>query len=196
MLLAGELIDRNLIFFLFHRYPRERPLFTDIAARYEAYTQDPAPSWQQHLITLLRALGPVGLARFCTLRSWLSQWGFETSRAHGERNAAKVDCPVLVIGNGADNACTPSHTQRLFDAVAHGDKTRHDVPGATHYYAGQPELCRGMGRRSHEVAPKYSREKQSRRMLAVDARDDSAARPRPTTPSSSSCSTRAGRRST
>lgn len=33
--------------------------------------------------------------------------------------------------------------------------------------AGQPELCRGMGRRSHEVAPKYSREKQSRRMLAV-----------------------------
>jgi len=87
-------------------------------------------------------MGPVGLARFCTLRSWLSQWGFDTSRAHGERNAAHVDCPVLVIGNGADNACTPSHTQRLFDAVTHADKTRQDIPGASHYYAGQPELCK------------------------------------------------------
>jgi len=95
-------------------------------------------------------MGPIGLARFCTLRSWLSQWGFETSRAHGERNAANVDCPVLVIGNGADNACTPSHTQRLFDAIGHGDKTRHDIAGATHYYAGQPELCKQAATRCRE----------------------------------------------
>lgn len=86
-------------------------------------------------------MGPVGLARFCTLRSWLSQWSFDESRAHGERNGARVSCPVLVIGNSADNACTPSHTQRLFDAIPHGNKQRVDIAGATHYYAGQPEQC-------------------------------------------------------
>ncbi|MGA1372091.1 MAG: alpha/beta hydrolase family protein [Pseudomonadales bacterium] len=84
-------------------------------------------------------MGPVGLARFCTLRSWLSQWSFDESRAHGQKNAANVRCPVLVIGNGADNACTPSHTARLFDAVGYPDKQRIDIAGATHYYAGQPE---------------------------------------------------------
>jgi len=84
-------------------------------------------------------MGPVGLARFCTLRSWLSQWSFDESRAHGQKNGANVRCPVLVIGNTADNACTPSHTARLFDAIGHADKKRIDIAGATHYYAGQPE---------------------------------------------------------
>ena len=84
-------------------------------------------------------MGPVGLARFCTLRSWLSQWSFDESRAHGQKNGANVRCPVLVIGNSADNACTPSHTARLFEAIGHPEKTRIDIAGATHYYARQPE---------------------------------------------------------
>jgi pimeloyl-ACP methyl ester carboxylesterase len=83
--------------------------------------------------------GPVGLARFSTLRSWLSQWSYDESRADGERCAARVEAPVLVIGNLADDACTPSHTHRLFAAVAHTDKELHEIEGATHYYFGQPE---------------------------------------------------------
>ena len=86
-------------------------------------------------------MGPVGLARFCTLRSWLSQWSFDESRANGVNNARNVSCPVLVIGNTADNACTPSHTHRLFDAVGHADKELREISGATHYYAGQPKHC-------------------------------------------------------
>jgi pimeloyl-ACP methyl ester carboxylesterase len=86
-------------------------------------------------------MGPVGLARFCTLRSWLSQWSFDESRAHGERNGNNVSCPVLVIGNSADNACTPSHTQRLFDAIPHANKERFDIACASHYYSGQPAQC-------------------------------------------------------
>ena len=35
-------------------------------------------------------MGPVGLARFCTLRSWLSQWSFDESRANGIKNAQNV----------------------------------------------------------------------------------------------------------
>ena len=83
--------------------------------------------------------GPVGLARFCTLRSWLSQWSLERTHAHGERNGARTHVPTLVVGNGADDACTPSHTQRLYDAIPHPDKQMHTIAGATHYYAGQRE---------------------------------------------------------
>jgi pimeloyl-ACP methyl ester carboxylesterase len=81
--------------------------------------------------------GPVGLARFCTLRSWLSQWSFDDSNADGVRCAADISVPVLVIGNLADDACTPSHTHRLFDAVTHADKELHEIDGANHYYFGQ-----------------------------------------------------------
>ncbi|MFT5531102.1 MAG: pimeloyl-ACP methyl ester carboxylesterase [Candidatus Poriferisodalaceae bacterium] len=80
--------------------------------------------------------GPVGLARFSTLRSWLSQWSIDHARCDAQRAAAAVDVPVLVIGNTADDACTPSHTHRLFDAVGHDHKTLHQVQGATHYYGG------------------------------------------------------------
>ena len=84
--------------------------------------------------------GPVGLARFTTLRAWLSQWSYDESRANGITNAGEITCPVLVINNTADLACTPSHAQRLFDAVTHDDKEYHDVKGADHYYIERPEL--------------------------------------------------------
>lgn len=84
--------------------------------------------------------GPVGLARFSTLRSWLSQWGYDTTNATGLGNAARISCPVLVINNTADLACTPSHAQRLFDAVRHEDKEHHDIKDADHYYIERPDL--------------------------------------------------------
>jgi pimeloyl-ACP methyl ester carboxylesterase len=83
--------------------------------------------------------GPVGLARFSTLRSWLSQWSLDESNAHGERNGRNTHIPTLVVGNGADSACTPSHTRRLYEAIPHDEKEQHEIEGATHYYMGQPE---------------------------------------------------------
>ena len=83
--------------------------------------------------------GPVGLARFSTLRSWLSQWSFDDSRANGERNAANVRIPTLVIENTADLACTPSHARRLHAALASDDKTLVQIKGADHYYADKRE---------------------------------------------------------
>ena len=70
--------------------------------------------------------GPVGLARFSTLRSWLSQWSYDDANADGPRSLASVSCPVLVIGNTADDACTPRHA--LFEAL-----TSCHEKGATHY---------------------------------------------------------------
>lgn len=80
--------------------------------------------------------GPVGLARFCTLRSWLSQWSFDDARCDAIDSGAKISIPALVIGNTADDACTPSHTSRLFEAIGHDNKRLHMVQGATHYYTG------------------------------------------------------------
>ena len=80
--------------------------------------------------------GPVGLARFCTLRSWLSQWSYDDARCDAIASGSKISVPVLVVGNSADDACTPSHTQRLYDAVTHERKHLHVVKGATHYYTG------------------------------------------------------------
>lgn len=83
--------------------------------------------------------GPAGLARFCTLRSWLSQWSYDESRANGLVCARDLRIPALVIGNSADEICTPSHTLALFNAIAQADKEKHEISGATHYYLGQPE---------------------------------------------------------
>ncbi|MEJ2814792.1 alpha/beta hydrolase [Caulobacter sp. CCG-8] len=84
--------------------------------------------------------GPVGLARFTTLRSWLSQWSYDESRANGVLNAANVSCPALVISNTADLACTPSHARRLFDALAGADKSYVEIKDADHYYIERPDL--------------------------------------------------------
>jgi pimeloyl-ACP methyl ester carboxylesterase len=84
--------------------------------------------------------GPVGLARFATLRSWLSQWSYDDSNANGLGNAARISCPVLVINNTADLACTPSHAKRLFDAVGHDQKEFVYIEGADHYYIERPDL--------------------------------------------------------
>jgi alpha-beta hydrolase superfamily lysophospholipase len=82
--------------------------------------------------------GPVGLARFSTLRAWLSQWSIDDSNGNGLRNAARMRAPLLVIENGADDAVPPSHPQALFAAAAGADKTYARIEGANHYYAGQP----------------------------------------------------------
>ena len=91
--------------------------------------------------------GPVGLARFCTLRSWLSQWSHDDALGDGLRAAAAISVPVLVIDNGADPVCYPSHATELYDAVAHGDKERHTVEGATHYYIGPGPATEAAGGR-------------------------------------------------
>jgi alpha-beta hydrolase superfamily lysophospholipase len=83
--------------------------------------------------------GPVGIGRFSTLRSWLSQWSVDDTNAHGEKCAARIRAPLLAIENSADDAVPQPHTRRVFDAAASGDKAFRVIEGATHYYVGQPE---------------------------------------------------------
>ena len=105
--------------------------------------------------------GPVGLARFCTLRSWLSQWSHDDALADGLRAAATITVPTLVVYNGADNVCYPQLAISMYDAVAHDDKALHCVEGANHYYIGpdQPPRLKeaagvvGTWLAEHDLAP-------------------------------------------
>jgi dienelactone hydrolase len=84
--------------------------------------------------------GPVGLARFTTLRSWLSQWSLDDTCGNGLECAKTMRVPLLVIENTADDAAPAAHPKMLFEAATSIDKTFRQIHGATHYYAGQPEL--------------------------------------------------------
>jgi pimeloyl-ACP methyl ester carboxylesterase len=83
---------------------------------------------------------PAGLARFSTLRSWLSQFSYDRSQAKGPVSAARIHgTPVLQIENEADDAVPATHNPTIHHALATPDKELVSIQGATHYYLGQPE---------------------------------------------------------
>jgi len=82
---------------------------------------------------------PIGLARYCSLRSWLSQWSYDDANGDGIECAKRITVPALVVGNTADDGITPSHTKALFESVGHDDKELHWIQDANHYYFSQPE---------------------------------------------------------
>ena len=84
--------------------------------------------------------GPIGLARFSTLRSWLSQWSLDDANGDGVRAAPDIDVPVLQIYNSADNICTPGYARVVFDALGSQDKESHRIEGANHYYLGADQI--------------------------------------------------------
>lgn len=84
--------------------------------------------------------GPVGFARFSTLRSWLSQWSIDDSRADAPASVAQISVPFLAIENSADDGAPAEHMREVSSACRSDDKEYHVIEGANHYYAGQPEL--------------------------------------------------------
>jgi len=85
---------------------------------------------------------PVGLARFTTCRSWLSQWSYDLSNADGIKSIAKVSVPVLVLENEADHLVPKGHPQEYYNAVSHNRKKYVQAKGATHYLFNQKEQMR------------------------------------------------------
>lgn len=83
-------------------------------------------------------MSPAHLARFSSLRSWLSQWSPD-SRADGPKCAGDITVPALIVENLADDACTPSHAARIMAGFTQVKPEFHQIDGATHYYLGQPE---------------------------------------------------------
>jgi pimeloyl-ACP methyl ester carboxylesterase len=85
-------------------------------------------------------MSPAHLARFSSLRSWLSQWS-PLSRADGPKCAGDITVPALVIENMADDACTPSHAARIKAGFTQVTPSFHQIDGASHYYMGQPDYA-------------------------------------------------------
>jgi hypothetical protein len=83
--------------------------------------------------------GPVGLARFSMLRSWLSQWSIDHSRADGETCARDVTVPLLAIEHTADDAVPQPDMGLMYEAAASQDKQFQRLAGANHYFKGQPQ---------------------------------------------------------
>ena len=83
-----------------------------------------------------------GLGRFSTVRSWLSQWGLDTSPVAAEPSLARCHAPMLFIQGTADRGIFPSDAQALFEAAGAEDKQLRWIPGGSHYFLGQPDLQR------------------------------------------------------
>ena len=83
---------------------------------------------------------PAGLARYSSLRSWLSQWSFDRSQAKGPESARRITrTPVLQIENQADDGVPATHNPIIHAALGTSDKEIISIEGANHYYVGQPE---------------------------------------------------------
>ena len=87
----------------------------------------------------LANVNPAGIARYATLRGWLSHWSGDDTRAHADVCASDVTVPVLAIENTADTAIPQPHTSRFYSACGSSDKTMFVSKGANHYYTSQPE---------------------------------------------------------
>jgi pimeloyl-ACP methyl ester carboxylesterase len=83
---------------------------------------------------------PASLGHHTSLRSWLSQWSYDLSRANAPRCLPGVSVPVFVVSGSADCAAFPSHAASMYDAVAHDRKDRLEIEGADHYFEGRPDL--------------------------------------------------------
>lgn len=81
----------------------------------------------------------IGIARYSTLRAWLSQWSVDDSRAQADLVAPNITVPVYAIENTADDAVPQPHVAAFLNACGSADKTLEIVKGANHYYAGQEQ---------------------------------------------------------
>lgn len=123
--------------FVTHRTMAE-PRFLDV----NIDPNERKPGWSYLGDPCLANSAPAGIARFSTLRSWLSQWSIDDTHAHGQRAAPDITVPFLVIENGADDAVPQPHTRWIYEAAGSKDKTMVLIEGASHYYAGQPRHLR------------------------------------------------------
>jgi len=76
------------------------------------------------------------LARFSSLRGWLSQWSYDDAQFDSVLSGPRISVPGLVMTAGADDACPPEHTDLMFDALGSRDKRKVTIDHANHYFTG------------------------------------------------------------
>ncbi len=84
---------------------------------------------------------PAGISRVTTLRSWINQWSLDHTNGDSLRWLPEIDVPILIQLGTADPTVMPAMAQQMFDAATAAPRRElHMIPGATHYFEGQPEL--------------------------------------------------------
>lgn len=76
------------------------------------------------------------LARFNSLRGWLSQWSYDYAQFDSVDSGPRITVPGMVMTAGADDACPPEHTDKMFDAMGSKDKVKITIDHANHYFTG------------------------------------------------------------
>jgi fermentation-respiration switch protein FrsA (DUF1100 family) len=74
------------------------------------------------------------------LCSWLNQWSVETSLADALTWLPEVSVPVLVASGTADQVVPTTLAQEMYDAARDGTREQLWMKGASHYFAGQPDV--------------------------------------------------------
>lgn len=87
---------------------------------------------------------PASLGHHTSLRSWLSQWSVDDSRANAYTALPRVTVPVQVVYGSADCAAFPSHAEQMYAAIGHDEKALVRIDGADHYFQGRPDLAEVM----------------------------------------------------
>ena len=82
--------------------------------------------------------GVLGIGSLNTLRTWLSMWSLDRSRARGAEHYAAIDIPALVVQATADAGVFPSDARAIHDALASSDKRLVELRG-DHYFVGERE---------------------------------------------------------
>lgn len=81
----------------------------------------------------------LSMGRLSTMRTWLSQWSIDHSRANGPACLARTSVPVLCIEFENDEIVYPSYLRSYAQARTDGF-TSEVLPGATHFMSGLNEL--------------------------------------------------------
>jgi pimeloyl-ACP methyl ester carboxylesterase len=88
----------------------------------------------------------LSMGRLSTMRTWLSQWSIDHSRANGPACLARTSVPVLCVEFEKDEIVYPSYLRSYASARTDGFTTEV-LPGGTHFMNGLPELQDQLARR-------------------------------------------------
>jgi len=79
-------------------------------------------------------LNPVGPARYCSLRSWLSNWSVDTSNGDARKHLGSVKVPLILVNGTADQGIRSFHSHEIWNAVASPDREMAEIKGGDHYF--------------------------------------------------------------
>lgn len=84
---------------------------------------------------------PAGISRVSTVRSWLNQWSVDHTQGNALHWLGQIEQPVMIVAGTGDPTVLPHMGRQMYDAATSARVRDHvEIPGATHYFEGQPEL--------------------------------------------------------